>query len=165
MHEALVDYLPTAKLDGVIFSAAWNTEDAAPLKATLAYAKRFVPRVIILGNIPTHDIALPDLLGRSLIKHRPDLILKNQSPYPQQVDQLFKTMIDRANYVSLVDLLCPENRCIVYAAPNVPLQFDTSHLTTEGSILVAKKLTKLPIFATRDDGRDQGSPQTKAPPK
>ena len=154
MHEALVDYLPTAKLDGVIFSAAWNSADAQPLKATLAYAKRFVPRVIILGNIPTHDIALPDLLGRSLVKNRPDLILKNQSPYPSQVDRLFKTVIDPANYVSLVDLLCPKNRCIVYAAPDVPMQFDTSHLTTDGSILVAKKLATLPLFAPLVESHD-----------
>lgn len=157
MHKALVDFLPSAKLDGVIFAAAWNAADASALKATFAYAKRFVPHVIILGNIPTHDIALPDLLGRSLVKNQPDLVFKNQSSYPGTVDTLFKTLIDPANYVSLVNLLCPANRCIVYASANVPLQFDTSHLTTEGSILIAKKLAKLPLFAPLVEGRAKAS--------
>jgi peptidoglycan/LPS O-acetylase OafA/YrhL len=155
MHEALVDFLPRGKLDGVIFSAAWNNADVAPLKATLDYAKRFVPHVIILGNIPSHEIDLPNLLGRSLVEHRPDLILANQSPSSRPFNTRLKAAISPDNYVSLVDLLCPENRCIVYAAEHVPLQFDTAHLTTEGSIFVAKKLAQLPLFAPLVEGRDE----------
>jgi SGNH domain (fused to AT3 domains) len=62
--------------------------------------------------------------------------------------------IDHAHYISLVDLLCPAGRCIVYASANVPMQFDTSHLTTEGSIFVARKLAELSLFASLVEGRD-----------
>ncbi|MGP0060832.1 MAG: acyltransferase family protein [Beijerinckiaceae bacterium] len=159
MHEVLVDFLPSAKLDGVIFAAAWNDVDATPLQTTLAYAERFAPHVIVLGNIPKHEVALPDLIGRSLAKNRPDLIFKNQADDPPHVDNLFKVAIDQAHYVSLVDLLCPADRCIVYASATVPLQFDKSHLTTEGSIFVAKKLAELSLFAPLVEARKTDTPE------
>jgi peptidoglycan/LPS O-acetylase OafA/YrhL len=155
MHEMLINFLPTAKLDGVIISAAWDNNDPALLKATLDYVKRFVPEVIVLGNMPSHEISLPNLLGRSLIEHRPELVIEQQSPYSGWFDASLKAAIDPKNYVSLVDLLCPEGRCIVYAAEHVPLQFDTSHLTTEGSILVAQRLAALPLFAPLVEGRNK----------
>jgi peptidoglycan/LPS O-acetylase OafA/YrhL len=159
MHEALVDFLPSAKLDGVIFAAAWNDADLVPLQATLAYAQKYVPKVIVIGDIASHEIDLPNLLGRSIIAHRPELIIENQSPWPWHWDRLYKAGIAPENYVSLVDLMCPEHRCIVYAAPDVPLQFDTSHLTSEGSLFVAKRMAELPIFAPLVDGRPMRSGQ------
>jgi peptidoglycan/LPS O-acetylase OafA/YrhL len=147
MHEALFDFLPKAKLDGIIFSAAWNDNDIKPLKATIAYTKRYVPKIIVIGDVPGHEVDLPNLLGRSLVEHRPDLVIQEQSSYPWIANGGFKAAIGPAYYVSLVDLLCPEDRCVVYAGKDIPLQFDSSHLTTEGSIFIAEKLAKLPIFA------------------
>ncbi len=95
---------------------------------------------------PIFSAAASSNIGRNMI-------IENQSPYPPHVDLLFKAAIDPEHYVSLVDLLCPEHRCIVYAAHDVPLQFDTSHLTTEGSVLVAKKLAQQPLFAPLVEGR------------
>ena len=155
MRETLVDYLPTAKLDGIIFSAAWNDDDIKPLQETIAYAKRFVPKIIVLGDIESHEIDLPNLLGRSLIEHRPELIIEQQSPYPWKANVMYKAAIDPADYVSLVDLMCPQHRCVVYAGKDIPLQFDTSHLTTEGSVLVAQRLATLPIFAPLVSGESQ----------
>lgn len=147
MREAFVDFLPKAKLDGIIFSAAWNDGDVEPLKATIAYAERFVPKIIVIGDVPSHEIDLPNLLGRSLVEHRPELVIEQQSPYPWKANVTYKAAVNPAYYVSLIDLLCPQHRCIVYAGKDIPLQFDSSHLTTEGSILVAQKLATLPIFA------------------
>lgn len=153
MHEALVDFLPAAKLDGVIFSAAWDAEDAAPLKATIDYAREFAPHVIVLGKIPSYDVALPALLGRSLVEHRPDLVYEHTSDYSKQVDSALAPAIGAENFVSLVDLLCSNGHCLTYAASDdVPLQFDDSHLTTEGSIVVAQRLAKLSAFAPLVDG-------------
>ncbi len=158
MHEALADFLPKAKLDGIIFSAAWNDDDIEPLKATIAYVERYVPKIIVIGDVPSHEVDLPNLLGRGLIEHRPDLIIQQQSPYPWIANAEYKAAISPTYYVSLVDLLCPEHRCIVYAGKDIPLQFDSSHLTTEGSILVAQKLAKLPIFAPLVTGEKQIKP-------
>lgn len=153
MHEALIDFLPHAKLDGIIFSAAWNDDDLALLKPTLAYAKAHVPNVIVLGEIPGHEIDLPNLLGRSLVEHRPELVIDNQSPFSFAFDPKLKAAVGPESYVSLVDLLCPLRRCIVYAGKDIPLQFDATHLTTEGSIVVAQRLAQLPRFADLVNGR------------
>jgi len=153
MHEVLIDFLPHAKLDGVIFAAAWDEPDLALLKSTLTYTQAYVPNVIVLGDIPSHKIDLPDLLGRSLVEHRPELVIENQWSYPFDIDREYKPLLGPGNYVSLADLLCPQHRCIVYAGKDIPLQFDASHLTTEGSILVAQKLAELPRFADLVEGR------------
>jgi peptidoglycan/LPS O-acetylase OafA/YrhL len=158
MHEALIDFLPTAKLDGIIFSAAWNDPDVEPLKATVAYAKRYVPKVIVLGDVPGYDIDLPNLLGRSLVEHRPELVAQQLSTYPWIANVEYKAAFGPDEYISLVDLMCPEHHCIVYAGKDIPLQFDTSHLTTEGSVLIAHMLAKLPIFAPLVTGEKQAKP-------
>jgi peptidoglycan/LPS O-acetylase OafA/YrhL len=147
INAALKDFVPHAKLDGIVFAAAWKLEDFDRLKATIAYAKRFVPKVILLGDIPAHESDLPSLLGVSLIEHRPEPVTDNLTLYPWLIDAQFRSAFDATTFVSLVDILCPEHHCIVYAGKDIPLQFDTSHLTTEGSILVAKKLATLPQFA------------------
>jgi hypothetical protein len=110
------------------------------LKRVVAYAHRFSPTAVVLGRLLLHDIALPNLIGRSLFEDRPDLIINHQSTDPQRVDASLKKAIDTKDYVSLVDLLCPADKCIVYASKTAPLQFDQSHLTTEGSIFLAKQL-------------------------
>lgn len=155
MHSMLVDFLPSAGIDGVIFSAAWKETDVAPLKETVDYAKKWVPNVIVVGNIPTYDFALSDLLSRSLAENRPDLVTQSRSRYPALVDGLLKAAIDPHNYVSLIDLLCPGSHCLVYASDRAPLQFDHSHLTTEGSILLAHKFAELRLFAPLVEGAER----------
>lgn len=158
MHETFVDFLPKAKLDGIIFSAAWNDPDIEPLKATIAYARRYVPKVIVLGDVPGYEVDLPNLLGRSLVERRPELVARQVSTYPWIANVEYKAVFGPDEYISLVDLLCPEHRCIVYAGKDIPLQFDTSHLTTEGSVLIAQMLAKLPIFAPLVTGEKQVKP-------
>jgi hypothetical protein len=151
MHETMRDFLPEAKIDGILITAAWTEEDIPSLKSTLAFLKTTAPNVIVLGIIPGHELPLPTLLGRSIVEHRADALLVNQ--YPFDVDRLTRAAIPPQNYVSIADLLCPRGQCIVYAGKNIPLQFDTSHLTTEGSILLARKLAGLPRFADLVEGR------------
>jgi hypothetical protein len=71
--------------------------------------------------------------------------------------------IGPANFVSLYDLLCTQGRCLAYASEDVPLQFDTSHLTTQGSVIVAQRLAKLSAFAPLVEGREVS--QTSASPR
>ncbi len=87
----------------------------------------------------------------------PNSSSKISRPIRSITDREFRALVAPENYVSLVDLLCPQRRCIVYAGKDIPLQFDTSHLTTEGSILVAQKLAQLPRFAALVEGRSLSS--------
>jgi peptidoglycan/LPS O-acetylase OafA/YrhL len=150
---ALTEFLPATHIDGIIFSALWKAPDAAQLAATIEYCKKFVRKVIVLGPIPAHDVPLPNLIGRSLVENEPDLIFAHQSTYPQYIETMLEKSVHDAKYVSLLQLLCPENKCVVYASNAAPLQFDISHLTTEGSIFVATQLKRAGLFATIETSR------------
>ena len=167
VNYALRDFLPKAKLDGIIFSAAWVPQDAAEVAATVAYAKKFVPDVIVLGGIPTHDLPLPNLISRSLVEDQPGLILAHQTTYAEQIDRSFEKVVQGARYVSLHDLLCPGDKCRVYAGDGVPLQFDTSHLTPDGSIFVATLLKQAGVLETNssaNERHDQAAPVSAGVP-
>ena len=38
-----------------------------------------------------------------------------------------------ATYISPYTILCPQDRCTMFAAPGAPMQFDYHHLTPEGA--------------------------------
>jgi peptidoglycan/LPS O-acetylase OafA/YrhL len=138
MQEVMQVYLPQHPVEVIILAAAWEFEDAGHIAETVAYLARYARKVVVVGHVPKHALDLPQLLSRSILEHNEPLILREQLSYPFEIDRLFKKALPAANYVSLLDGLCPQDRCIVYAAPGVPLQFDTSHFTTEGSILAAR---------------------------
>jgi len=41
-------------------------------------------------------------------------------------------------YVSYYDLLCGKGDCVEYARSGVPMEFDATHLTREGSVVMAE---------------------------
>ena len=45
-----------------------------------------------------------------------------------------------ATYVSYYKLLCKSDRCLTTTPDGSPMQFDTDHLTKQGSLLVVQKL-------------------------
>jgi peptidoglycan/LPS O-acetylase OafA/YrhL len=152
MTYALRDFLPKAHLDGVVMSGNWVFEDPASLAATVTYAKRYTPLVVVLGMIPVHDMELPNLLARSLTAHRPDLVLEHQLDYTWDIEAAIEQAVGPKNYMSLLEPLCPARKCVVYASPSVPLQFDKSHLTSEGSVYLARQLKAGGLFV-RGSGR------------
>ena len=36
--------------------------------------------------------------------------------------------------------MCPASQCVEYATPGVPIQFDATHFTNAGSLLIAQRL-------------------------
>lgn len=150
MNYALRDFLPTAQLDGIIFAASWNEWDRAGFEQTLEHLKKIVPKIIVFGRVPSHEMPLPNLIARGLVENRPNIVFDHQINYPPVVDRVFEK-IDGVTYISVFDLLCPDRKCRVFAGPDIPLQFDTSHLTTEGSILVAKLVGEKGLFLTQND--------------
>ena len=146
MREMFDDFLPRHKVEVVYLSAAWTLEDAGDLASTLVYLRRFASRVVVVGRVPGHTSPLPTLLARSLLEHDNAPVLAAQMADPFAADRLFKTIVPAGEYVSLTDMLCPTGVCRVWAAPGVPLQFDSDHLTSEGSASISRA-----IFLTRTD--------------
>jgi peptidoglycan/LPS O-acetylase OafA/YrhL len=150
INHVLLNFLPHAAVDGVIFAGAWKTDDASLLEVTIEHCRKFVPKVIVLGRVPSYDMPLPTLIGRSLIENRPEMVREHLVLYAPVVDHMFEKSLHDATYVSLFRLLCPDGACRLYGPNGAPLQFDGSHLTTEGSVLTAMLLKRANLFDAAD---------------
>ncbi len=82
-------------------------------------------------------------MALALYRHQPDLAQRHL----MSDDGLDAKMAALAaqyhtDYISLQKLLCPQGRCITMADQSTPLQFDASHLTQPGSLLVGELINK-----------------------
>ena len=137
-------FLPSVHLDGIILSARWTSADLLPdLIKTADVAKSHADRVIIFGLIVEYDQALPRILARAIAKHEPDAEFAklHRSSLPKALDLRFSNALSDGSiqYISVDQALCGAS-CEMWATKDVPLQFDNSHLTCEGSIELARRI-------------------------
>ena len=137
------EFLPRAHLDGIIISARWGPED---IQAAIQTAQAFLPyagRVFLFGPLAKYDQALPRILARATAsgKSESKLAETHRRADPQEVDRTFSSALKDGpvEYVSVYRALC-DPECELWAAKDVPLQFDAGHLTREGSIALARKI-------------------------
>jgi peptidoglycan/LPS O-acetylase OafA/YrhL len=143
IHYIYDRFLPTQKLDGILISAQWAPKDLPNIISTVDILKRYVPRVIVIGPTVQYIQPLPRILARAIILKRPETELASQyrRTEEQATDVLFATTLKAAQieYASAYRALChPE--CEVWAAADVPIQFDDDHFTREGSAYIVKRL-------------------------
>ena len=148
MSYALTQYLPTHHVDAVLLAARWADDDLSSLAHTLAWLQAQHVPVVLFGPTLQYDAPLPRLLAMSMRENDSQLAHRHRVTSFSALDvQMAGLARDdwHVPYVSLINLLCPGDSCLQYAAPGVPLLSDYGHLTEAGSVLVAKKL--------RTDGR------------
>jgi peptidoglycan/LPS O-acetylase OafA/YrhL len=154
-------FLPDVHLDGIIISARWKSDLILPeLINTANIARSYADRVIIFGPMPEYDQALPRILARAIASGKSELDFANfhRLSLSQKIDQDFSTGLQGRSsigYVSVYQALCTPD-CKVWATKKIPLQFDNSHLTCEGSIELARKVgpqlfPNIPLSASRHD--------------
>jgi hypothetical protein len=126
-----------------MISARWTPEDLDGLRRTVRWANQLGVRVVLFGPMVEYDAPLPRLLAISIqrkdgaIPHR-HLMLANW-PLDEQMAHLAET--ERGvKYISLIAPLCKQQTCASYASEGIPLEFDSNHLTREGSLVVAQRL-------------------------
>lgn len=134
-------YLPTARVSAVVLDGRWHDDDLPRLRTTLEHLRRAGKTTVLVGPIPEYDVSLPRLLAVS--------IEQNDKALPQHhlrrgIWDLDRRMAKIAadygvRYVSMVNAICPNQACEVYAAPGVPMYFDYGHLTRQGAIVAASK--------------------------
>ncbi len=132
--------------DGVLLSALWEPADARALGETVAYLNEAHLRVYVAGPSATYDQSLPDLLVKASFRHDPGLPARHLALTASEF-QTFDELLSNAalsngayRYLSLRQIMCPKARCIEYAMPGVPMQFDASHFTEAGSLRIAQRL-------------------------
>ncbi len=149
----------------VNYSSDWSyqTERARSLGATIDRFTMTGTRVIVLGPAPIWNPSLPV----AAFRHWKDTnsIPGRLVPADDRVlivgDQI-RDVSERhgANYISVRDLLCVESNCVVHAPgkPGDLISWDYGHLTTAGSVYLARMIVDSPGF------RLSASPFAKAAP-
>jgi peptidoglycan/LPS O-acetylase OafA/YrhL len=139
------DFLVHNKVDKVLLAASWKDEDVPALSETLDILKARGFDVTVLGPIVEYDSALPRLMVNELLHDDPAAASRAKSAGVRERDRAMRRMVAAhgATYLSVYDAVCHDGRCDEVVDGGVPMQFDTGHLTAQGSIEVAKRLAPL----------------------
>lgn len=138
-------YLPAHHVDAIVLAGRWVSDDVAKVKATCEILRKYADRIIVMGPIVEYDQPLPKLLARGILTNdEARFAARFINPEQGKADQLFAEAFtsygDAAvSYFSVYHTLCAAT-CVVWAAPDVPMQFDGGHLTSEGSAYLASRL-------------------------
>lgn len=125
----------TLKVDAIVMAALWNQNDLQKMQRTIQQLKVHAP-VYVVGPSIQYSQALPRLLSRSSPEYLADKF--SNAPQIKQLDQIYQNTVPvmGAKYISLYQQLCPAGRCQTLTGDRIPMQWDTSHFTTAGAIML-----------------------------
>lgn len=137
------DYLPKNR-DGVLLllAARWSETDLPGIGATIDYARSLGIPVVVVG--PNIEFEKPE--ARTLafamrdghLDQVPGLMVTKWRDLDLQMAAAARS-VWHVPYISIYDDLCTP-ACPIFAAKDVPLDFDNNHLTAEGSIRLARAI-------------------------
>jgi len=141
-HLIFDDFLVRHRPDQIILSATWKSEDVAPLLRTLDVLKARGLAITVLGPIVEYEQPLPRILADEIRYGVPGLPTRLQDPAVPALDRRMHNLVAAkgVTYVSVYKVLCGSGSCETFAPDDVPMQFDTGHLTAQGSRLVAHRV-------------------------
>ncbi|WP_299841270.1 acyltransferase family protein [uncultured Jannaschia sp.] len=142
----LREHVPQGGIDTVLLSTRWEAEDIEPLQETVDYLLTYVDRVVILGPTPEYLTSFPAILARNL--HRDDAHMSRfLDPGIRALDhRMAGTDWNGASYVSLYDLICPDE-CRLLTKGGVPYLADYGHYTRASAREIVADLTERGVFA------------------
>ena len=143
MNYVFTNYLASHHVDVLLLSCRWAKEDVPRLTQTLAWLKQRDIQVIVFGPIVQYDSPLPRLLATSIKNTEPGMAYQHRVAESGELDrEMLKLAATdwKVRYISLVNTMCNSASCVEYAPDGVPMQYDSGHLTRDGSVLVAQRL-------------------------
>lgn len=152
------DFLVHNKVDKVLLAGAWKPADLAELPRVLDLLKQRGIDTTVLGPIVEYDAALPRLLADEILRDNPAIADSRRTSGVRERDLAMRQIVTAAgaSYLSVYDGICRDGHCDEFAAPDVPMQFDTGHLTTQGAVEVARRLSA--AFVRKFAGADHALP-------
>jgi peptidoglycan/LPS O-acetylase OafA/YrhL len=128
----------------VLLSASWLI-DPLSIKAfeeTIDTLTKAGLQIVVLGDGQMYRSAVPNLLAKRML--RGDLRTKSSNDdlddLPFKVDQILQPAIPVGDFISILRLICPQHSCPMMTPSGVPMLWDRTHLTEEGSVFVAERL-------------------------
>jgi hypothetical protein len=150
MEYVFRQFLPSTRIDRLVFAGRWEEPDLADIQETLRWAKRHGITVVLVGPIVEYAAPLPKLLARGLQEHNPVLPAQHKVAGRREADRALARLAEANGtvYVSVYDILCPADRCLELTPDGTPVQFDYGHLTREGSTFVAEAALRNGVFGS-----------------
>ena len=142
MNYILTNYLVDNHVDQLLIAARWSERDIPGLKKILAWANQRGIPVTVFGPMTEYDLALPRVLAYAAEEQDWRITDSHLMKSNARLDESLQAIAERfgARYISFYKLLCSADRCSKTASGGVPLEFDTDHLTKEGSLFVVQRL-------------------------
>jgi len=144
---SLMDYmfdihLPQRAATRLVLHARWTEAELSRLPATLARLKSLGVVTIVVGPVVAYDVALPRLIAEAIRLDDPNLVDQTRTQSVFALDRAMAAQMAQSGvaYVSLVDLICPNGACVVFADATTPIVYDRHHLTEAGARFVARRM-------------------------
>jgi SGNH domain-containing protein len=151
-NDQVLALLLTIKPTMVILAAEWFPDPDAVqlLNRTVTTLSNAGTKVIILGNSPLFKASVPNLIADQMDSGAKNLTTDWTTA--QDIERHFEHATEAVmsqgfsgrtdlRYISIFKTVCPNSRCPLLANDEIPIYFDSSHLTGAGSLMFAKMLT------------------------
>ena len=137
------DFLVNNRIDRVLLAASWKDEDVPALMEVVDALKARGIDVVVLGPIVEYDRALPRLLVDQIRRGAGFAANERRTPGIRERDREMSRVVTAqgATYLSIHDAICRDDRCDEFVAGDIPMQFDTGHLTEQGSVELGRRLS------------------------
>jgi hypothetical protein len=125
-------------------AAGWNPDWHDDLKKTVERFRSLGAHVAVIGQMPEYQLALPELLADAVENRDPELPQRLISQTSLQLDVALRKYSEAngLDYIPVRDILCQNDKCLTFAASNVPMFFDCCHLSDPGSVFLAKAIVR-----------------------
>jgi peptidoglycan/LPS O-acetylase OafA/YrhL len=151
------NYLHLHKIDAVILAGNWTAADLSGLQKEIEWIQENGSRVVVVGPPITFDVSLPLILTAEMrrsgdIQKDPFVLSSHVLPSSELLDKEMRRAaktIWHVQYISYFENMCSSNTqalegsgwtfgagCPAFSGQE-PVLFDSHHLTTSGSILMA----------------------------
>jgi peptidoglycan/LPS O-acetylase OafA/YrhL len=145
-NDAVIDFVKNHPPSLVLLGGEWRSHPdtyQAHLSTSLMFLRALGLRVIVLGPAIEYARPLPELIVQHLVAGRklstPGLIDEQTLKIERDLKN-GAVKLSGARLVSLFDLLCSDWNCPTLTPEGSPVQWDTHHLTRDGSLLVGREL-------------------------
>ena len=146
-HYIFDEVLTRPGVDLVVISAPWEPNELPALEQTLSTLQKRGIAVLLLGATPQYQLPLPRLLAFARLRNDAALPARFEERSPLRSDSALRRIASTygAAFFSPHDTLCGGGHCLEQA-DGAPLQFDVDHLTSSGSLLLAKYMVATPAW-------------------
>jgi peptidoglycan/LPS O-acetylase OafA/YrhL len=125
----------------VVLGAAWNgeSEELDHLARTIDALHAAGLKVVVLGPGPRYNLPVPTILANRYKANRSDISSGDDMlrDWSLGIDKILSEYVARhppAKYISIMSIVCPNGQCPLLVN-GIPVHFDTSHVTEQGSKL------------------------------